>query len=68
MDEMYLFIPEDPTADLPMEEVMPEAGMEVEQPFSEPIPNPEIQMTEMDFDPSVDNFLSSVSELKSSVI
>lgn len=71
------FIPEDPMPDMPMEEVMPEPGINLEQSSfesllgQEPIPGPEIPMpgtNEMDFDPSVDNFLSSVSELKSSVI
>ena len=71
------FIPEDPMPDMPMEEVMPEPGINLEQSSfesllgQEPIPGPEIPtpgMNEMEFDPSADSFLSSVSELKSSVI
>ena len=74
---MNEFFHEEPLANAPMEGVMPELDGGLEQPTfgsslgQEPILGPEIPtpgMTEMDFDPSVDSFLSSVSELKSSVI
>lgn len=77
MDEMNEFFHEEPLADAPMEGVMPELDGGLEQLTfgsslgQEPIPGPEIPapgMNEMEFDPCADSFLSSVSELKSSVI
>lgn len=71
MDDMNEFIPMDPIEEVPMEELMPETGLGMEQlsvPFmgQDPIPEmPSTDVNEMDFN---EELLNSESILKSSVI